>query len=157
MSKTISGQGMDPIVTGRKPGEGQVRVARIFVRDLARDSQGNAHGVGQADATTRRLVDRADWRRTWINTFASGNLDRGRIPPYFDSDAAAIEALLGTVVRRAASEVRIVRIRNTLSLGIVEISSACRAALLRPADVTTLAGPYPMTFDAAGALHALSA
>jgi len=153
MSKTISGQGMDPIVTGRKGGEGTARVLRLFVRDLAADAEGNAHGVGQADATTRRFVERADWAKTWVNTFTSGNLDRGRIPPHFDSDREAIEALLATVGRRAPGDARVVRIRNTLTLDVVEISGACRDALVRPDAVTVLAGPYPMTFDATGTLR----
>jgi len=156
MGKHISGQGMDPNVTGRKDGvPGGVRVTRLFVRDLAPASGGNAHGIGQADATTRRLVEAADWPSTWVNTFASSNLSRGRIPPYFDSDRAAIDALLGTIGVRSAANARIVRIRNTLALETVEVSTACLDVLARPGSTEVEAGPYAMSFDGAGQLAPL--
>lgn len=157
MGKQISGQGMDPGITGRKRGApGGARVTRVFVRALAPGSGGNAHGIGQADATTRRLVDAADWRVTWVNTFASGNLDRGRIPPWFDSDREAIDALLGTIGPRPRGEARVVRIRNTLALATVEVSAACLGALVRPDSMDVEAGPYPMAFDDAGNLAPLA-
>lgn len=155
MGKDISGQGMDPNVTGRKRGTG-VHVARLFVRDLAPGSGGNAHGIGQADATTRRLVEAADWRTTWVNTFAAGTLDRGRIPPWFDSDREAIDALLGTLGTRTARDARVVRIRSTLALETVEVSEACLGAFARLDATDVEAGPYPMAFDDAGMLAPLA-
>lgn len=156
MGKEISGQGMDPLVTGRRlGGSGDVRVTRLFVRDLSAGTGGNAHGIGQADATTTRLVRAANWPETWVNSLASGNLVRGSIPPHFDSDREAIEALLQTIGLRAPDEARIVRIRNTLALEWVEVSRPCLDALRRPGATAVEADPYPMTFDAAGALPPL--
>jgi hypothetical protein len=156
IAKHISGQGADPNVTGRKAGATSgVRVARLFVRELAPGAGGNAHGIGQADATTRRLVDAADWPLTWVNTVASGNFASGRIPPYFDSDRAAIDALLGTIGTRSPADARVVRIHDTLALETVEVSAGCLGAFARPASTEVARGPYAMAFDAAGNLPPL--
>jgi hypothetical protein len=62
MGKNISGTGMDAKVVNRGP-EGEYNpwpelpsAGRIFVRDLARQTYGNAMGIGMADVTTDRLV-----------------------------------------------------------------------------------------------------
>ena len=100
-------------------------------------------------------MDAADWPLTWVNTFTSGSLSRGHIPPHFESDREAIDTLLGTLGAASAEDVRLVRIRNTLALDVVEVSAACLGRFARP-DVTDVeAGPYAMTFDDAGTLGPL--
>src|SRR6185295_18511649 len=66
MGKHLSGLGMDTNITGRKPGvgDGAPSIRRLFVRDLAPESHGNAHGLGLADFTTTRLVRAMDQRAT---------------------------------------------------------------------------------------------
>ncbi len=76
MGKEISGEGIDPNVVGRdvcaygakRPWP---RITRIFVRDLTEASEGSAIGIGQADFTTRRLVDKIDFPVTAINCLTS--------------------------------------------------------------------------------------
>ncbi|PYU87435.1 MAG: hypothetical protein DMG08_28110, partial [Acidobacteria bacterium] len=72
IGKNISGAGMDTNVIGRfynivaeepeKP-----RIKRIYIRDLTPESVGNASGVGLADFTHRRVVDKMDARATNTN------------------------------------------------------------------------------------------
>ncbi|MBE0584887.1 MAG: DUF2088 domain-containing protein, partial [Desulfofustis sp.] len=72
IGKDISGTGMDTNVTGRNADllgdfTTRPRVKRVFVRDLTAKSEGNAIGIGLADFTTTRLVDKMDRQKTWMN------------------------------------------------------------------------------------------
>ncbi len=65
IGKDISGIGMDSNITGRHRdivGDIDIspHVKRIFVRDLSPGSDGNGNGIGLADVTTQRLVNRLD-------------------------------------------------------------------------------------------------
>jgi hypothetical protein len=154
MGKHISGQGMDTNVTGRKVvrAPGMATVTRLFVRDLAPASHGNAHGIGQADFTTTRLVRAIDLRATALNSVTAGNPQGARIPIAFECDREAIDAALSTIGLTPPEEARVVRIRNTLALEVVEVSEACLARLRGRDDVEPLSAPAPLAFDAAGNL-----
>jgi len=85
MGKNISGTGMDAKVVNRGPdGEynpwpGLPSIARIFIRDLARRTYGNAMGIGMADVTHGGLVRRLEGEPTRINAVsASRPRRRGR-------------------------------------------------------------------------------
>ena len=72
MGKNISGTGMDTNIIGRmmqilEPEPEKPAIVRIFVRDLTDDSDGNATGVGLADFTTTRLVEKMDRHATYMN------------------------------------------------------------------------------------------
>jgi hypothetical protein len=67
---------MDPNVTGRVPSRffkqpSGPDVTRILVRDLSEASEGNASGIGGADVTTRRLVEKIDMHKTAMIGFFS--------------------------------------------------------------------------------------
>jgi hypothetical protein len=112
IGKEISGTGMDTNVIGRLRIAGETeperpRIGRIFVRDLRGDS---SYGIGLADVTTRRLVEKADWKVTNINAQASGFYERAKVPKILESDE---EVLTGE---------RTVRIKNTLQLETLIVS-----------------------------------
>ncbi|MFH1758020.1 MAG: lactate racemase domain-containing protein, partial [Pseudomonadota bacterium] len=72
MGKDISGTGIDPNVTGRNRDligvfPHPTDVKRLFVRDLTPNSNGNATGIGLADLTTKRLVDKINYQATYMN------------------------------------------------------------------------------------------
>jgi hypothetical protein len=124
LGKEISGAGMDTNIIGRlwidgEPEPERPRVGALVVLDVTAASHGNAVGIGLADFTVRRLVDKIDFEITTRNTFTSGFLRRGRIPPVFATDAEAIDAALTHVFRAQPErrfEARVMRIRNTLEL-----------------------------------------
>jgi hypothetical protein len=157
--KDVSGLGMDPNVTGRKPVRtpGLPTVTRLIARDLTPASHGNAHGIGLADFTTTRLVRAIDARAMALNALAAGNPQASRIPLAFDTDREAIDAALATVGLARAEDVRLVRIRNTLRLDVVEISEACLPDLAGREDVERLSVPREITFDRNGNLTPLPA
>ena len=152
MGKNISGVGIDPNITGRNRDllgvfEHPTRIKRIFVRDLSAQSNGNAIGIGLADVTTKRLVDKIDYDVTYKNCITGISLEKGAVPIYFENDRQAIEAALDTIGPVPPPMSKIVRIKNTLRLDIVAVSEAYTDALYRKKDLEILNEPQPMNFD----------
>jgi len=122
MGKDISGVGMDTNVIGRdRPGP---RTQVIFVRDLTPASEGNASGIGLADVTVRRLIEKMDPKATFLNCATALHLHLARVPYAFDTDREALEAALRSTIAPTPAEARVVWIRDTLSLGELEVSEA---------------------------------
>lgn len=129
IGKDISGTGMDINVTGRNRdilGDFTIspRIKRIFVRDLTKESEGNALGIGFADFTTTRVAKKMDLKKTYINCLTALSPEKGAIPIYFDTDRDALEACLMTIGDIPANKVRLVHIKNTLHLSKLSVSQA---------------------------------
>ncbi len=160
MGKDISGAGIDPIITGRytcafmtpKPGP---KISRIFVRDLTAASEGSALGIGQADVTTRRLVDKIDFEATAINALTSCGPEDVRVPLAFDSDREAMAAVLMTLRPYTMDDVRIVHIKNTLELTNLLVSKGCLLELADKPGVQIEAQDLQLEFDQNGNLLSL--
>ena len=160
MGKDISGIGIDPNVTGRNRDitgtfPHPTHVKRLFVRDLTSLSNGNATGIGLADLTTRRLVEKINLQATYMNCITGISLEKASIPMYFETDQEAIRVALGSTGLTPPDRSRIVRIKNTLHLDEVEVSEAYVGELEKKSDLKILEGPYPMVFDSSGNLPAL--
>jgi len=129
IGKDVSGTGMDTKVTGRNRdilGDfiTSPRIKRIFVRDLTDDTEGSAIGIGYADFTTTRLVNRMDRPKTYVNCLTAISPEKGAIPMYFDTDREALEACFNTIGDIPIEQVRLVHIKNTLVLENISISRA---------------------------------
>jgi hypothetical protein len=160
MGKDISGTGIDPNITGRNRDilgvfPHPVNVKRLFVRDLTASSEGNATGIGFADVTTRRLVEKIDRTATYMNCITGISLEKAAIPMYFDTDRECIRVALGSVGLIPPERSRVVRIKNTLQMDEVEVSESCGDELRGRSDLEVLTGPYPLAFDAQGNLAPL--
>jgi uncharacterized protein (DUF362 family) len=152
MGKNISGVGIDPNITGRNRDllgvfEHPTRIKRIFVRDLTAQSDGNAIGIGLADLTTKRLVEKIDYDVTYKNCITGISLEKGAVPVYFENDRRAIEVALSTIGLRPAPLAKIVRIKNTLRLDVVAVSEAYTEVLYQKKELEILEKPRPMEFD----------
>ncbi len=157
IGKEISGAGMDPNVIGRHvvpfaKVPPRPKILRIFVRDLSPDSYGNAIGIGMADFTTRRLVDKFDHHSTYMNCITGCTPEAARIPVYFDTDRDVMDAALRSLGLVEPEDARIVHIADTLRLEEMEISEAMVAEAEEMPDLTVIGGPHPMAFDPAGNL-----
>ena len=160
MGKNISGAGFDPNITGRNrrnvKWQDKPRVKKIVVLGLTRVSQGNATGLGSADVITMRLFKELDVASTYANVITSMNLDGGAIPIVMNNDHDAITLAVKTVVRVKPEDCRIVRIRNTLHLGEIEVSNALLAEVGRQPERFEIAEPpRDVKFDAQGNLAPL--
>ena len=155
LGKNISGSGMDPNVIGRMkvPGTPEPEYPKtkvIVVTDITDASHGNACGIGLADVTTRRLLDKVDWDATYTNAVTSGFYEHSMLPVVAATDRQAFEWGI-----RASHDPykpkKIVRITDTLHVSEMYVSEA---ALNEVKDrVEILSGPQNL-FDAQGSLIA---
>jgi hypothetical protein len=96
LGKNISGSGMDPNIIGRlkvpgTPEPDYPKTKVIVVTDITDASHGNACGVGLADVTTRRLLDKVDWDATYMNAVTSGFYEHSMLPVVAATDQQAFE------------------------------------------------------------------
>lgn len=162
IGKDISGSGMDTNVVGRKrafrtapPPEGQPSMRSIFVRGLSERTHGNAAGIGNADFTTTRLVRAMNYRATVVNCLTAGYPEGANLPVHFETDREVVDAALAIIGTRQAQDARILRIRNTLHLGEMEISEPCLSERDRATDFAVVDSTKDLGFDEAGNLPPL--
>jgi hypothetical protein len=156
MGKEISGAGFDPNITGRNnrgvTGFDYPKVEKIVVLDLSEKTHGNATGVGLADVVPLQLVKRIDFGYTYANVITSAYLDGGGIPIVMPTEHDAIRLAVKTVPRVKPENARIVRIRDTLTLGEIEISEALLDEVHNNDHIELLGDPAAMAFDGEGQL-----
>jgi len=156
LGKEISGAGMDPNIIGRKShsdGPQSPAITRIVVRDLSAYTYGNGIGIGMADFTTQRLVDKLDRRPTYINSLTSQSTDKARIAITAATDREAVEWAFMTIGPVEPEQARVVRIQNTLHLERFYASEALRSEIEANPALQIIGGWQPPVFAADGALQ----
>jgi hypothetical protein len=146
LGKNISGTGMDTNIIGRiripgQPDPETPRIQNIIVRDLTEESHGNATGMGLADVTTRRFHEKIDFAVTNKNILTSGFLERGKMPYVAQTDAEALEVALRASGCVEMGQARVIRIKDTLHLGEMMVSSSVLAELERAGEVEVVGEP----------------
>ena len=160
MGKDISGAGMDTNVIGRKRNDRRAmdgetpRVLRIFVRDLTKKTHGNATGIGMAEFTTTRLVDKIDKHATYTNVITGQHVSAGAVPLHYETDRKVLDIALESIGLIEIPAARVLWIKNTLDLGEVEASAAYLAHLEGRQDLEVLVGPRRLETEADGNLPA---
>ncbi|MBQ2626764.1 MAG: DUF2088 domain-containing protein [Eubacterium sp.] len=159
IGKEISGEGADPNVTGRgfmPYFEDDFHCKKLFIRGISELSHHNGCGLGLADITTRRCLNQVDWESTWINLSTSLMIQGGKIPMYQNNDYDALRLALRTCPRlNDYSGARIARIKNTLSLGEIEVSEPIYEEIRNRSDIEAVGDPYELSFDENGNLEDL--
>lgn len=146
VGKDVSGAGMDPNVTGRfaVPGiTGPTTVRRLVALDLTDATHGNAAGLGTADVTTARLVDRLDTTAWYVNHMTTHWLGGARLPLVAATANDALAAAVTSLPPTDPAALRIGWIRDTATLGEFWLSEAA----LGPA-VTPTGPPVPVDLAA---------
>jgi hypothetical protein len=124
----------------------------IYVRGLSAKTHGNAAGIGLADFTSTRLVEKMDYRSTVINCLTAGYPEGAFVPVHFATDREVLDAALAIIGTREPEQARILHIRNTMQLEEVDISEPCLEEKERQTEFTPIGRPRPLEFDAAGNL-----
>lgn len=127
IGKNFSGSGMDPNVTGTfgTPfASGGIRKQRTVVLDISEESHGSFVGLGNADTTTRRAFEKLDTNATYFNMITSTVLGVGKIPMVLEDDRLALQVAVKTLTQVDKKRVRMVYIKNTLSLKTIMVSEA---------------------------------
>lgn len=151
MGKNISGPGMDTNVIGFWRRDGGVREPDyrfVAVLDITPQSEGNATGIGMADITTRRVVDRIDWKATYLNSITAGTPRNGACPVVADTDREAIDLILAMLPENRM--LRAIRIANTLKLGTFWATGAVVREIRDRPDIVVEPAPLRLRFDRAG-------
>ncbi|WP_312562368.1 lactate racemase domain-containing protein [Anaerospora sp.] len=155
IGKDISGDGMDPNITGRYPtpyATGGPEIAKMVVLDLTERTHGNANGMGTADFATRRLVNKTNFPMTYANGLTSTVVGPTHMPTILECDQDALLAAIKTCNAKDQSKARVVRIADTLHLGKLQISEALLEEALKLPGVTLLSESQELGFDEAGNL-----
>ena len=157
MGKNISGAGMDTNVIGRNLFIGgtksnKPKITRIFVRDLTEESHGNATGIGMADYTTKRLVDKIDYTSTRINCMTGMAPENGRVPVFFEKDREALSIAHFNSGVFNPQDLRILWIKNTLEIEYLFASEAFLDQARSNRRIDILSQPFEFPFDQNGNL-----
>lgn len=157
IGKNISGDGMDPNITGRFPtpyAHGGPDVSKMVVLDLTKETKGNANGVGTADFTTQRLADKTDFAAMYANGLTSTVCAPTKLATVLENQLYAFKAAIKTCNILDYTKCRLVRIKDTLHLGEIEISVNMLEEARQHAQIDILTEPYDLPFDSEGNLFA---
>jgi lactate racemase-like protein len=127
IGKNISGDGMDPNITGRYPtpfASGGPVIRKIAVLDLTAETHGNANGVGLADFIAGRVLQKLDFHATYMNALTSTVIDSVRLPMVLETDRDVLSAAVMTSPPPGGADTRLIYIRNTLTLREVAVSES---------------------------------
>lgn len=125
IGKDISGSGFSTNVVGRYHtpyASGGPNITRIAVLDITDRSHGNGNGLGIVDFTTKRAFDKFIFEQTYLNSLTSTVPVSVKIPMVLKNDRQAIQACIKTCNILDKENVTMVRIKNTVELGEIEIS-----------------------------------
>jgi hypothetical protein len=152
MGKNYSGTGIDSNIIGRIRIQGEIepdspKIKCIAVLDISEASHGNATGIGLADFTTKRLVDKIDRKATYLNCLTSTFYIKAFIPMYFDSEQKIFEAALLSLSGIKPEKLKIIIIPNTLFLSEMYVSEGMVAGLSTHNEIEVLGNPVELTFD----------
>lgn len=155
IGKDISGDGMDPNITGRFAVpyiEGDIKVQHIAVLDLTEETHGNCNGLGLADVTTKRCVDKINVDCTYPNVVTSTVLCTPKIPLFTHSDETCIQIALRTCNYIDREHPRVVHIQDTMNLEEIYISEHMLEEAKANELIEVLSEPEDWPFDENGNL-----
>ena len=90
---------------------------------LPAESHGNGTVIGLADVVTRTLVEKLDLAVTYKNIVTSGFFERGKIPVTTETDSEALTLALRAAGALERERAVVMRIKDTLSLEELYVSS----------------------------------
>lgn len=155
MGKDISGDGNDPYISGTFSTEyvhGGVNAKRVVTLDLTEKSHGNAAGVGMLDVITKRLYDKIDLEKIYVNAITSSEVKPVKIPMIAQSDELAIQIALHTCNNVDMDNFKVVRISDTLNISRILISEALIDEAENNPNIVIRGTAEHMEFDDAGNL-----
>lgn len=156
IGKNFSGSGMDPNITGSWStpyGSGGLKKQRVAVLDLSEDSHGNGVGVGHADTTTLKFLNKMDFLATYPNALTATTTLPVKLPMVMRDDEMAIKAAVKICNEVEPENLRVVLIRNTLSMEHIYLSKAYLGQTGQIQGLTAEGPAGPLPFDGDGNLN----
>lgn len=158
IGKDISGAGMDTKVVNRggpagpNSWQGVPTVHRIFIRDLSGNTYGNAIGMGMGDMAHDRLVNKVDFRATWVNALTASVTYPAFTPLHYPTDRECIERVLPTCGKVDTTDCSVVWIHNTLQLSRMLVSENLLPEVASNPDIRVSGPCSELPFDSRGNL-----
>ncbi len=126
IGKNISGEGMDPNVTGRpgsylQEGFSAPNIQKIVIFGMTEETHNNGVGVGMADITTLDLVNKIDLTQVYTNAVTSTLLGPARLPVIAATQKDALELALRTCYNLEEGA-KVVWIPDTAHLDVIYVS-----------------------------------
>ncbi|WP_085522236.1 lactate racemase domain-containing protein [Tuberibacillus sp. Marseille-P3662] len=149
LGKDISGDGMDPNITGRYPtpyASGGPSAKRIAVLGLTEKTHGNANGIGLADMTTKKVFETIDLEQGYANALTSTVVGTVKVPMVLDTEELAVKAAIKTSNAFDLHKIRMVRIKNTLDIKEIEISESLVPEARTKSNIELLTEPNTAKF-----------
>jgi len=153
--KNISGEGMDPNITGTFAtpyATGGIKAQKRAVLRLTPETHGNAHAIGIVDAISRKLYDDIDLEITYPNSITSTVLEFAKIPMIMENDRETIQLCIKTCTEIDKEKVRIIRIKNTLSMEYIYVSETMTDEVDKNPELEIAGEPQELIFDKNGNL-----
>ena len=155
IGKNISGDGMDPNITGTfctTAASGGLKKQRTVVLSLTEETHGNSAGLGMADFAPKRAYDQFDPEFSYPNILTSGCIEVARIPVIMANDKEALQAAVHTCFDIDKTKPKIVRIKNTLSISELYISEELIPEAKAHPDIEIVGELEDFDFNAEGNL-----
>jgi Arc/MetJ family transcription regulator len=156
IGKDISGDGMDPNITGAtycSPFvKGGLKASRTVILDLTPATHGAALGMGAAHVITRRFFNKIDYESSYINAITARNLDFAKIPVIVENDREAVQLALRVCVGHDPGNPRVIRIADSLHTETIWVSEAMRKEVESNRRQEILSGPEEWPFGKDGNL-----
>lgn len=155
--KEISGTGMDTKVLGRimnvyEEELSEPNITRIILRDITAKTHGNAIGIGLVDFVTKKVVDKINYRATYINTVTAITPEKARLPIVCENDKEAVDFAVATAGPVDYKNVKIVWIKNTSRLDEMWISEGLLSEATKKANLKIISNEHEMRFNKRGHL-----
>lgn len=150
IGKDISGDGMDPNITGNFAtpyATGGPDVKRTVVLGLTEKTHGNANGIGMADMTTKAVMNEIEWEKGYANALTSTVTEVVKLPMCLDTQELAVKAAIKTCNAFDLNKARVVRIKNTLEIGEIWISESMVEEAGKINSLEILSEPEYMVLD----------
>ena len=155
IGKNISGTGFDNNVVGRYHtpyASGGPTISKIVTLDITDVSHGNANGLGILDFTTKRAFDKFSFEQTYPNALTSTVPLSVKIPMVLKNDKQSLQAAIKTCNILDKTKVRMIRVKNTLRLGEIEVSENLLDEVKQNSYLEIVSSAYDLEFNEQGNL-----
>ncbi len=148
--KNISGEGMDPNITGTFAtpyASGGIKAQKRAILRLTEETHGNAHGFGMVDVISKKFFDELDLEATYPNSITSTVLEFAKIPMVMINDKETFQVCIKSCTEINKEKVRIVRIKNTLDMEYIYVSEAMINEVKLNPNLEIAGEPQELLFD----------
>ena len=153
LGKDISGIGADTNVINRYwngPLPQPPHIKRVVMRDLTKDTEGNACGIGLGDVVLQQIVDKLDPVQTYMNVVTAKGPEGARIPLTVANDREALFVALACCHQIENESARIMRIQDTKHLEDLWVSEPLLPQMEATGRVHRIGEAEDISFDAHG-------